>query len=120
MGKLIIPSAIPDCPLCLNQMKIIYVQTLVPGPGFQGFRYEKRFACERPDCKISINVKDPAVDKWDAKEPPKCTICGHDMRVFFRTFDKYFKCQCPYCMSKGKKVEVVREVVPEKLVGPND
>lgn len=105
MPNRIIPSD-PQCPLCHKKMRTF--QTLNKTTK----KIERFFNCLDLECIVSINVLDPAVNRWKMKNPPKCVICGTDMRVFFRTFDKYMKAQCPKCRKKGKLVQVVREPVP--------
>jgi predicted RNA-binding Zn-ribbon protein involved in translation (DUF1610 family) len=104
MSNLIIPSN-PNCPLCGKKMKIL--QTMNKRTG----TVERFFNCFDAECMVSINALDPAVNNWKLKNAPKCTVCGADMKIFFRTFDKYMKAQCPKCRKKGKLVQVVREPV---------
>lgn len=114
MSNIIIPGN-PECPLCLKRMKEVKVKTK------NGL--ETMYICAGINCLISINALDPAVSKWNMKEPPSCTICGHKMRAFFRVLDRYLKCQCPHCLKGGKLVQIVRGQVkdfdPKWSVDPN-
>jgi len=103
MGNIIIPGN-PTCPLCLARMREV-IQN-------KRGKVERFWSCTGVDCMISINIKDPAVNKWDIENPPQCVRCGTPMRVFFRCLDKYMKCQCPKCKKAGKITQVVRETVP--------
>ena len=98
MSNIIIPGN-PVCPLCLRRMRTVRPPTT------------KVYVCTQPNCMISINAKDPAVNRWSMKVPPNCAVCGHAMRAFFRAADRYFKCRCPNCLKKGKLVQVVRGTV---------
>ena len=96
----------PECPLCLKKMKSF--QSKHEGTG----KVENFFVCLDHECMVSINMLDQAVGKWEIENPPICPKCNTKMRVFFRSFDKYFKSQCPKCRKRGKIVQVVRETIP--------
>lgn len=104
MSNIILPGN-PECPLCLKQMK----KVRSPNGTF--------LVCLGDNCMISINTIDPAINNWKLKTAPFCTVCGKPMRAFFRTMDRYLKCQCPNCLAKGKLVQIVRGEV--KHMDPN-
>jgi hypothetical protein len=99
MSNIIIPGN-PVCPLCLRRMRTVLTSMA-----------KKVYVCTQPNCMISIDARDLAVNRWNMKSPPNCAVCGHAMRAFFRAVDRYFKCQCPNCLKKGKLVQVVRGTV---------
>lgn len=93
----------PMCPLCYKRMRIVDTK--------KGSFY----VCMDTDCMVSINTKDPAIDRWakiqdapkDAgSDTPTCPRCGTIMRIFFRIWDGYIKAQCPKCRKEGKIVQV--------------
>ena len=71
----------PDCPLCLNPMREVFM-------GMHTF-----YVCTRENCMISINKHDPCIKKWWTIKKPDCQFCHKPMRVFIRQ-DKLVIMQC--------------------------
>jgi hypothetical protein len=88
----------PNCPLCGNVMREIIMN--------KHFFY----TCTREMCMVSINKKDPCIQKWgvinSADQAPKCQFCHKPMKVFVRQ-DKLVIMQCrdkshaPYQIARG-------------------
>ncbi len=83
----------PNCPLCHNPMQLVRHKT------------ELFFCCLRPACEISINVKDPNIERWGVYDAEMikeilCPACEGDMNFFFRS-DEYMKAMCtnPKCQT---------------------
>ena len=98
MSTIIMPGA-PFCPLCGKRMREIYTSV--------GLVY----ACLDELCNISINAKDPCVNKWGRvgkqEKPPVCPRCGTTLVHFFRS-DRFVKSQCPKCRKEGRLVQVMK------------
>jgi len=104
MVVIIDKSLPPICPLCLERFQKYY------SPKFLG--KEVFYVCLKDE--ISINKRDPYVDKWhDYKTSgedisPECFNCGTLMRWFGRS-DGFMKTVCPKChasIATGKEEDL--------------
>lgn len=90
--KTYVPSMaeMKHCPLCLNEWVIVEEK------GKKGNVY---MACTRPNCMISIWIRDPFFGKWAIFEQIDCPHCKNTKMRFFARSDSFVKWFCPNCKS---------------------